>query len=142
MDANRRSEYAPSPPSQAHSGRAPSQSKPLVLQHAMTSELNTFFPFDPYKLPRSGSYIQGVYREWSSVAIDDEDEEEDDEEDEDEEGGEEEGEDAASQPVGIMINGARASSQGSDDADGLGESFGGMSISPARPGHTPQVLVV
>jgi RNA polymerase I-specific transcription initiation factor RRN3 len=35
------------------------------------AELNTFFPFDPYMLPKSNSYIQGVYREWSSVAIDD-----------------------------------------------------------------------
>ena len=66
----------------------------------------------------------------------------DESDDGDEEGDEEDGEEAASQPVGIMINGARASSQGSDDTDGLGESFGGMSISPARPGHTPQVLVV
>ena len=137
MEANRRSDYA----SNADAGRAPPKPRALVFEQSVTSELNTFFPFDPYKLPRSGSYIQGVYREWSSVAIDDEDEE-DEEEDEDEEGDEEDGEEAASQPVGIMINGARASSQGSDDADGLGESFGGMSISPARPGHTPQVLVV
>jgi len=48
-------------------------------------ELNSFFPFDPYRLPKSSSYIQGVYREWSSVAIEDEDEEEEEEE---EEGGE------------------------------------------------------
>ena len=60
-----------------------------------------------------------MYREWSSVAIDDEEEEEEEEE-EDEEGGEEDGEDAASQPIGIMINGARAPSQASDDAGGQG----------------------
>ena len=34
------------------------------------TELNTFFPFDPYKLPKSNPYIQGIYREWTSVAID------------------------------------------------------------------------
>lgn len=109
----------------------------------MTAELNTFFPFDPYKLPRSGSYIQGVYREWSSVAIDD-DEDEDDDDDEDEE--EDEGADnaehedmASSQPVGILVNGVRAPSETSDD--GLGQSFGGMSISPARAAHLQQVIV-
>lgn len=146
MDANRRSDYAPSPPS-TH-GPKPK----LVVENAMTSELNTFFPFDPYKLPRSGSYIQGVYREWSSVAIDDDDEEDededdgedDDEDDESAEGGEEEDEDAAvSEPMGIFVNGAHATSQ-PDAADGLGESFGGMSISPARPEHLQQsrILVV
>lgn len=137
MEANRRSDYAPT----ADSGRAPSKPKALVFEPSMTSELNTFFPFDPYKLPRSGSYIQGVYREWSSVAIDDEDEEDEDEEEE--EGGDEgNGEGVASHSMGILINGTRPSSQPADDTDGLGTSFGGMSISPARPEHTPQVLVV
>ena len=137
MEANRRSDYA----TNADAGRGPSKPRALVFEQSVTSELSTFFPFDSYKLPRSGSYIRGVYREWSSVAIDDENEEEE-EDDEDEAGDEEDGEEAASQPVGTMINGARAPSQVSDDTDGLGESFGGISISPARPGHTPQVLVV
>ncbi|RDX53851.1 RNA polymerase I-specific transcription initiation factor RRN3 [Lentinus brumalis] len=153
MDANRRSDYAPSTPSaQTPGGRGP-KGRPLVLQHSMTSELNTFFPFDPYKLPRSGSYIQGVYREWSSVAIDDEEEEEEEEEDEDEDD-EEEGEEQAdeeqvdaegatdTQPVGIFINGAGAPSRPADDAYGLGESFGGMSISPARHEQLQQPLLV
>ncbi|RPD66924.1 RNA polymerase I-specific transcription initiation factor RRN3 [Lentinus tigrinus ALCF2SS1-7] len=149
MDANRRSDYAPSPPSsQATGGRPLPKGKPLVFQHVMTSELNTFFPFDPYKLPRSGSYIQGVYREWSSVAIDDEEEEEEEEEEDDEDDDEEEEagdgvEDTGdTQPLGIFINGARAPSQPADDTDGLGESFGGMSISPARPEQLHQLLVV
>ena len=46
------------------------------------------------------------------------------------------------QSVGIFINGARASSQPADETDGLGESFGGMSISPARPEQLQQLLVV
>ncbi|OSD04599.1 RNA polymerase I-specific transcription initiation factor RRN3 [Trametes coccinea BRFM310] len=144
LEANRRSEYAPATPgagSGAHSGRLP---KGLMFETAMTSELNTFFPFDPYKLPRSGSYIQGVYREWSSVAIDDDEDEEDEDEDEDEEGGEEDAEEeedaASSQPVGILINGARPSAD--DEAEGLGESFGGMSISPAQPVQVPPVMVL
>ncbi len=140
MAANRRSDYSPN----ADGGRAPLRPKALVVfEQSMTSELNTFFPFDPYKLPRSGSYIQGVYREWSSVAIDDEeDEEEEDEEDEGEGEGEGEGDGQEAAPMGILINGGRALSQSADDAEGLGESFGGMSISPARPEHMPQVLVV
>ena len=48
----------------------------------VNSELNAFFPFDPYRLPKSSTYIQGVYREWSSVAIEDDDEEEEEEEEE------------------------------------------------------------
>ncbi|KAI0353078.1 RNA polymerase I-specific transcription initiation factor RRN3 [Trametes cingulata] len=142
MEANRRSDYAPPTPGAnnvANGGRRP---KGLMFDHAMTSELNTFFPFDPYKLPRSGSYIQGVYREWSSVAIDDDEDEEDEEDEEGEEDAEAADEDAASsQPVGILSNGARPSSGTEDEADGLGESFGGMSISPARPAQLTQVLV-
>ncbi|KAI0650499.1 RNA polymerase I-specific transcription initiation factor RRN3 [Trametes meyenii] len=136
MDANRRSEYAPSAPGAATgalSGRLP---KGLVFD-SMTSELNTFFPFDPYKLPRSGSYIHGVYRDWASVAID----EDEDDEDEDEEEGNPTEEDLSSQPVGVFINGAQAT-ETDDAADGLGQSFGGMSISPARPTQLSQVLVI
>ncbi|KAI0776211.1 RNA polymerase I-specific transcription initiation factor RRN3, partial [Trametes elegans] len=147
LDANRRSEYAPSlPPTPGAAGAAGARhAKALRLEHAVTSELNTFFPFDPYKLPRSGSYIQGVYREWSSVAIDDdEDDEEDDEEEdgEDGEGGAGADADAEGAPVGILVNGARPASGTEDEADGLGESFGGMSISPARPAQFAPVLVL
>ena len=71
----------------------------------------SFFPFDPYKLPRSSSYIEPIYREWASVAVGvDDDDDDDDEEDEEEE-------DEADLDV-------RA------EADGLGASFGEMKISP------------
>lgn len=52
----------------------------------VTAELNTFFPFDPYRLPKSSVFIKDVYRDWSSVAIDNEsdDEEESDGEEFDE----------------------------------------------------------
>jgi RNA polymerase I-specific transcription initiation factor RRN3 len=82
-------------------------------------ELTSFFPFDPYKLPRSNSYIEPIYREWASVAIEGD---EDDEDDEDEEDGEE----------GMQVR--RDAVDNLDvEADGLGASFGGMSISPACP---------
>ncbi|KAK0230372.1 RNA polymerase I-specific transcription initiation factor RRN3 [Armillaria fumosa] len=91
---------------------------------AVNAELNTFFPFDPYKLPRSGVYIEGIYREWSEVAIDEDEDEEDEDEDEDEirdrfdEGG---------------IPVVRKTETEEDPAtQGLGESLGAMSISPVR----------
>ncbi|ESK95127.1 ribosomal dna transcription factor rrn3 [Moniliophthora roreri MCA 2997] len=85
-------------------------------------DLNTFFPFDPYGLPRSGRYIEEKYRAWRDVAIDEESEDEDEDE-EDEEDGEEEKEE-------VQMN---VSTSVPPD-DGLGVSFGAMSISPARQG--------
>lgn len=127
LEANRRSEYAPSTPSvgrNLHPSSRSSAIHPALLGNSVTSELNTFFPFDPYKLPRSSSYIEGIYREWSSVAIDDEDDEEDEDEDEGEEEGKEE------HREGILVNGLRPQE---DQTSELGVSFGGMSISPMRP---------
>lgn len=94
------------------------------------NELTSFFPFDPYKLPRSSSYIEPIYREWASVAIagDDDDDDEDDEP-------EEEG-------TGTQVGVPRRDMMDDVDveADGLGASFGGMSISPVGPPvHTAAV---
>lgn len=91
-------------------------------------ELHTFFPFDPFKLPRSGEYIQGVYREWAAVAIDDEEDEEEDEDDLIEGSTVDEREHGQS---GLCIP-ITASKRGESDDDELGASFGGMSISPAQ----------
>lgn len=54
--------------------------------------LDSYFPFDPYDLPRSGEYVDKHYRTWSEVAVGGEEssDEDDDDEDEDEE---EQGED-------------------------------------------------
>lgn len=91
-------------------------------------ELHTFFPFDPFKLPRSGEYIQGVYREWAAVAIDDEEEDED-EDDLIEEGSTVDEREHGQSGLCIPIT---ASKRGESDDDELGASFGGMSISPAQ----------
>lgn len=85
------------------------------------TELNTFFPFDPYRLPKSSRYINGVYREWSAVAIDEED---GDEEEEEEEGG------VDYARVGVSIT--RVVPPDPLPAT-LGASFEAMSISPVRP---------
>jgi RNA polymerase I-specific transcription initiation factor RRN3 len=94
------------------------------------SELTSFFPFDPYKLPRSSSYVEPIYREWAGVAMDC-DEEED--EDEDEEEGE----------LGERVVGRRRldpTDRLNVEADGLGASFSGISISPVpAPLHTTAV---
>jgi RNA polymerase I-specific transcription initiation factor RRN3 len=44
--------------------------------------LNTFFPFDPYSLPKSRKYIVDAYRDWSEVDPGSDEEEEEEEEDE------------------------------------------------------------
>src|SRR5690554_6089015 len=46
---------------------------------ALPQELETFFPFDPYRLRQSAPFVRTIYQEWED------DEEEDDEEEEDEE---------------------------------------------------------
>ena len=115
LEANKRcSDGSPSRRTPARQTFAPPQAN---------TELNTFFPFDPYKLPKSSRYINGVYREWSAVAIDDgDDEDEEDEEDEDE--------DVDSARIGVSI--ARTAPP-DPLADTLGASFEAMSISPVRP---------
>jgi RNA polymerase I-specific transcription initiation factor RRN3 len=107
----------------------PSQRTPVrqtFMPPQTNTELNTFFPFDPYKLPKSSRYISKVYREWFAVAIDEEDgDEEDDEDDEDECSGS-----MGSMRVGVSI--ARTVPP-EPLADTLGASFEAMSISPVRP---------
>jgi RNA polymerase I-specific transcription initiation factor RRN3 len=106
----------------------PSQRTPtrqIFVPPQANTELNTFFPFDPYKLPKSSRYIDGVYREWSAVAIDD-----DEEEDEDEQGDEDASEDVNSARIGVSITRAVPPNP---LADTLGVSFEAMSISPVRP---------
>lgn len=105
---------------------------PSVLKGNVNPELNTFFPFDPYRLPKSNSYIRDIYREWSSVAIDDEDEDEDEDEAADLEDNDDRQEittDLSSR--GYLDVPCTGRSQGDEGA--LGESLGKMSISPARP---------
>lgn len=102
----------------------------------MHSELNTFFPFDPYRLPRSGSYIEGVYREWASVAIDDNEEDEEEDSDEsDDEADNASASEGSEHPGELLIAAIPVNGRSGEDSesDGLGASFGGMSISPARP---------
>lgn len=132
IEANKRSDYAStnSPGSRADTRSSRHVLNSIVLGESMQTELNTFFPFDPYKLPRSGLYIDAVYRDWAQVAVDDEDEDEDDEDD----GGEIADEPSSSSYHGHFSGISSGSSPQDTEAEKLGVSFGGMSISPA---HAP-----
>lgn len=103
----------------------------VVAGNAGPEELHTFFPFDPYKLPRSGEYIQGIYREWSAVTIDDDDDDEDEDQDEDDLAEEGTAPEDWEQGRGLTITNTAQRRRESGDG-GLDASFGGMSISPAQ----------
>ena len=124
IEANRRSEYNPNP------GSLPLLPR-LNGEELVSVELHMFFPFDPYKLPRSSSYIQGVYREWSSVEIGGDEESDEEEVDE---GSGDEVEMPSVGPSGTSLVSGRLQIPRTSTSDAeLGESFGGMSISPAQP---------
>jgi RNA polymerase I-specific transcription initiation factor RRN3 len=93
----------------------------LVIPDSTTKELSSFFPFDPYALPQSKVFMDDIYRDWASVAID--------------EDSEDENEDVIRVDTAGPVMGTVAISSlpGSDsEAEQLGTSLGGMSISPAR----------
>lgn len=103
-------------------------------------ELNGFFPFDPYDLHQSRTYIDPIYRPWDEVKIEgDNDDDEAETEDEEEE----------ASPVNSLSNGSAASlplvfgsvPEARTSADELGQSFGGMSISPVRKVDIPQAFL-
>ncbi|KAJ3511569.1 hypothetical protein NLJ89_g4025 [Agrocybe chaxingu] len=127
LDANKRSDSTTSP-SRGVADASVAILNPTVLCDSTNAELNTFFPFDPYRLPKSNVFIQSVYREWSSVAIEDEGDDEDEDED-----------DVvpvdftpiATVSCHLDIPRNRAAAENNDDG-GLGESLVAMSISPAR----------
>lgn len=91
---------------------------PSMFILPVSAELNTFFPFDPYRLPKSNAFIEGVYREWDSVAIEGEEDDDDEEEEEPDRGDD----GASSRYLDIPKD--------KEDDGGLGESLGAMSISP------------
>ncbi|KAL4259491.1 RRN3 family protein [Pleurotus pulmonarius] len=129
MESNKRSEYSTNVNNTSTPATTRTLVNPLILDRSVNTELNTFFPFDPYRLPRSSPFIESVYREWSSVAIEDDDDDDDDDddvEDEDEDGG-------YDSPAAGRDDRIGGHSVADSDAGGLGESFNAMSISPAQP---------
>lgn len=130
LDANKRSESANSSPSRGGSESLSKFSSSILYEYkSNNAELNTFFPFDPCRLPKSNVFIQGVYREWESVAIHGEDDD-DDEEDGDGDGDRDD-KDICSIKANHPIHISKTSTRVDEDDSGLGKSLGAMSISPA-----------
>ena len=131
-----------------------SLSMPRAARQAnIDAGLDSYFPFDPFILPRSKRFIDPLYRTWAEVAVVNQDSDDDDDvdsegEEEEEGGGTEglmtsgtEGESFASgissglsssQPVPRYSSGSYSARQrkmfGKDE--GLSSSLEGMSISP------------
>jgi RNA polymerase I-specific transcription initiation factor RRN3 len=104
---------------------------PSILNETTDEELHNFFPFDPYRLPKSSSYIQSIYKEWSSVAFG----EGDDERDEGDEGDDEyDGDWHHQNDISKEHHPDLPIIQSREEDDvWLGISFEAMSISPAPP---------
>ncbi|KAJ9114662.1 hypothetical protein QFC22_005538 [Naganishia vaughanmartiniae] len=70
---------------------------PLIGRKTLVeTDLDQFFPFDPYDLPRSKVYVDKLYRNWDEVALpemkgDDEEEDDDGSEEDEEDSSDEEG---------------------------------------------------
>ena len=56
--------------------------RPEAVEEA---DLDSFFPFDPFRLPTSAKYIDAIYRSWEGPEDSDSDDDDDDDDDEDEE---------------------------------------------------------
>lgn len=71
---------------QGTSGIPPMSEFPLIGRKTLVdTDLDQFFPFDPYDLPRSKVYVDKLYRNWDEVALPGMKGEEDDDEDDDDE---------------------------------------------------------
>lgn len=109
-------------------------------QLVVAEEMDSFFPFDPFKLPLSSIYIDDIYRDWeddeggdgsasssggtSSDTDEDSDSDDDDDDDESDSGAE-----------GIMARGGLAvpgSERRREEDDEVARSFEAMSLSPDR----------
>jgi RNA polymerase I-specific transcription initiation factor RRN3 len=130
----------------------------IASSSAAIADLQAFFPFDPYRLPKSSRWFDGMYRDWNMVAIGDDDEEDGEEEDD-----ESDEEDAVVASVATQVGGMREMTAETEESDaerettddeelygvpmelgsvreerivrsqlGVSESFGKMSISPVQ----------
>lgn len=119
-------------------------SDPQVLRTLQDAEVETHFPFEPYKLPLTKSYIEGIYREFEAPeGLEEEDLTTEDEDPDDSAASslsisvESTGFGHRGLPIPSVTGKQRAArttagtSMDQDDA-GFSKSFEAMSISPAR----------
>jgi RNA polymerase I-specific transcription initiation factor RRN3 len=112
---------------------------PLIGRQSLSeTSLDSFFPFDPYDLPRARTFVETFYRNWDEVAVQTEDEDDEDEfgtstetETEDDEGGDfprSQSFSHSSNYIGIV---GRAMRTGGNDAHAneLSTSLEGISLS-------------
>ncbi|GAA6038563.1 hypothetical protein JCM8097_004632 [Rhodosporidiobolus ruineniae] len=121
---------------------------PAPRQLLVAEEMDSFFPFDPFKLPLSSVYIDAIYREWegadddesstddggrSSSTADDDDSDEDDSSASSSAGDEDE--DDEDEPAwvktrgGLAVPGMRNGGAQDDEDDEVSRSFEAMSLS-------------
>ncbi|KAK4049742.1 DNA independent RNA polymerase I transcription factor [Microbotryomycetes sp. JL221] len=152
MDANRRSSvresvtmpppsnstHAPLPPSRADSNGEGISSTPRQL--LVAEEMDSFFPFDPFKLPLCSQYIDEIYREWvpdddSSMTGSSTDDTSSDDDDDDD-GDTTRDDTFGSNMQGLTVPGLNANASGSSEAedDEVARSFEAMSLS-LSPAH-------
>ncbi|GAA5959051.1 hypothetical protein JCM3765_006322 [Sporobolomyces pararoseus] len=109
-------------------------------QLLVAEEMDSFFPFDPFKLPLSSVYIDEIYREWEGADDDDDDDESDTATDDDSStdastSQASETEDEKSWSMGGLAvpgmhkRGGNASAMNEDEEDEVARSFEAMSIS-------------
>ncbi|CAH7666026.1 RNA polymerase I-specific transcription initiation factor RRN3 [Phakopsora pachyrhizi] len=56
-----------------------------IEQILKESQIDSFFPFDPFRLPLSCSYVDNIYRVWEGLADDDDDDDDDEGQDQEDE---------------------------------------------------------
>lgn len=150
LDANRRTASrerqpgsgahpTPSRSSSTHTIRAVEGAQVPARALLVNEEMDSFFPFDPFKLPLSSEYIEGIYREWEAdeddTASDDGDSSDDDDDDSSSAAETESGDEqwAAQGGLAVPCSAGRGRREKEDrEADEVARSFEVMSLSPEQ----------
>nr|ASF90186.1 hypothetical protein SPAR06338 [Bartheletia paradoxa] len=133
--------YRSSSSSSPYGARSTPLPAPAAAVRATLAEadLDSFFPFDPYKLRTSMGYIEVIYREWDDVEVDQgsdfEDDDSDEEAEEEEESDDETSSGEGERGTGLSPRDIRGKRQGDEvdrEGDEMAASLEAMSFSPAR----------
>lgn len=110
--------------------------EPTPRQLLVAEEMDSFFPFDPFKLPLSAPYIDNIYLEWEgedesgSEASTDSDDDDDDDASSDVSDTET---DEVFARGGLAVPGSKyGAADGGESDDEVARSFEAMSLSPDR----------